>query len=309
MKRLALTVTLAMAFIGCDRKPAFVEKDVQTKRVKIEMETSEVVEDAASAADAESAFADASGAQSSEANVGTAQASNPNAIGSTAVSASSSSSPSVKDNKKSAERRSERGDSAREEVKENEDASSSPEGKAEETGGSKPSHENPSHASEKTGDSDEDDKDGSEAGSIQSCAKQAGVDKSSIIALKGSLPLDIKPTDVFFLHISGNRRFVKLKLSSEESGVKVKAICVFVAGNQSAANLEINLPVTNIFHKGRGNRSKGNIVVLEKGRVEHSFADLAGNQSSFVMRSPHEADCQGFEKRLRGNASSASCSK
>lgn len=147
--------------------------------------------------------------------------------------------------------------------------------------------------SDKAADKRRDNEPGQGGGAEGSdCAVSAGIARERVKVNGSQKSLTLAPQEAFALKVSGNTNQVKLKMTSENPGARIAAICLFVTGNQSHVTLDIGVSVGKIFVKARGNKALVEATVSKDGVIENLQVDAAGNQPSIIMRGEGSYPCE-----------------
>jgi hypothetical protein len=130
------------------------------------------------------------------------------------------------------------------------------------------------------------------------CAKLTGV-PSEKIKVSGSLS-DIKLSNnqPLALKVTGNKNLVTLDLTKQAPTTLVKAICIFIAGNQNSIKLDVALHIQSIFVTARGNQSKVEINTKQNSTIDHIDMDAKGNRSLMEISGAGSYPCEGSNSAI-----------
>ncbi len=131
-----------------------------------------------------------------------------------------------------------------------------------------------------------------EDGSEQAdCAKLSGV-KLENVKVSGSLNnIVITKQDALAFKVTGNQNLVTVDLKNQPAESLVKAICIFVAGNQNQIKLEIGNHVGAIYVIARGNQPQINISALKGSVIDTIEMDAKGNGGKLSVSGEGKFPC------------------
>ncbi|MBC7658697.1 MAG: hypothetical protein H7249_03230 [Chitinophagaceae bacterium] len=134
--------------------------------------------------------------------------------------------------------------------------------------------------------------------SVGDCAKLAGV-SSDQVKVNGSVK-DIKLTSQqpLALKVTGNKNLVTLNLATQAPATQVKAICLFLAGNQNSVNILVGIHVGAIFVKARGHLAKVEIQTTKDSVIESIDMDAQGNGGSLSIAGEGSFPCDGLNPSI-----------
>ncbi len=140
----------------------------------------------------------------------------------------------------------------------------------------------------------------------KACADILGVPLSRVHLVSREQDVSVQQGGVIAVKLTGNKSRLNLKLEGNGDGAKVKGVCLFLAGNQSTANVKIGgLEVESLVYVGRGNQSQGTVQVNDSGSIGKIAGDLAGNQAKLTVSGEGQHPCDGV--RTRGNGTAFVC--
>lgn len=140
----------------------------------------------------------------------------------------------------------------------------------------------------------------------KACADILGVPLSRVHLVSREQDVSVQQGGVIAVKLTGNKSRLNLKLEGNGDGAKVKGVCLFLAGNQSTANVKIGgLEVESLVYVGRGNQSQGTVQVNGTGSIGKIAGDLAGNQAKLTVSGEGQHPCDGV--RTRGNGTAFVC--
>lgn len=128
-----------------------------------------------------------------------------------------------------------------------------------------------------------------EANSVLSPAQQC----ASVGNKQGNQSKTITNSGSHFLEqgrfkIAGNKTTVMLY---SDTGSQLEAACVFLAGNQSNAQVIVEGSIDKLIIIGRGNQVTTTVLVNEGGRIGEFILDFEGNNPSFFTSGGGEFNC------------------
>ena len=139
-------------------------------------------------------------------------------------------------------------------------------------------------------------------GELAACAKLNGVSKERVKVVGNQSSATITANSVLAIKVAGNRSDLSLSLGG--SG-EIAAICLFVAGNQSRATIDVDVAMGNLIYVGRGNQSRGDVSVGQDGSLSNIVANLSGNQAALNVGGTGSYSCA--KAVVKGNRSSMTC--
>lgn len=139
----------------------------------------------------------------------------------------------------------------------------------------------------------------------KACAEILGVPVTQVHLVSQESDITVQQNGVIAVKLTGNKSRLNLNLAGTAEGAKVKGVCLFLAGNQSTADVKVGLEVGTLVYVGRGNQSQGTVTVAEAGVIQKLAGDLSGNQSRLSITGAGDHPCE--KVRTRGNDSSFVC--
>lgn len=136
------------------------------------------------------------------------------------------------------------------------------------------------------------------------CAKLTGVDAKQIHVMGNQTSKSITANSVIAARVTGNRSNLNLNLQGGEE-TYVRGLCLFVAGNQGSAKVNVGLHLGQLLYVGRGNRSRGEVYVAANGKIDQVVANLSGNATTLQVAGPGNYYCAA--SRVSGNSGGVSC--
>jgi len=141
-------------------------------------------------------------------------------------------------------------------------------------------------------------------GELDLCARLTGSDVDRIHVMGNNNQQRITANSVVAAKVTGNRSSFTLNLQGDEN-TYVRGICIFVAGNQGSANVNVGVHLGQLLFVARGNRGSGSVHVQEGGRIDQVVSSLSGNATRLNVSGPGRFVCG--ESRVSGNAEGVNC--
>jgi hypothetical protein len=141
---------------------------------------------------------------------------------------------------------------------------------------------------------------------IKRCIGHFGINEERLVQVNAGSNQRVELASSSVLLIRLNSSHLQLDLSlGENSEQKLRGVCLFVTGNQSTVNLNLNLELEGLVMYMRGNQSNAKIHVNQDAALEQMLFDLRGNQQVAEVTGTGYYDCSHVI--LKGNDSSLTC--
>ncbi len=126
------------------------------------------------------------------------------------------------------------------------------------------------------------------------CSKITGASVSSIRLTGKNTARKITSSDVLAIKLAGSRSDLDLSLAGASS---IRGLCLFLAGNESRATVNVGVHLGSLVYIGRGNRSSANIVIEQGGSLGALAGDLNGNSANLSIFGGEDFPCETVLQR------------
>ncbi|MBC7659210.1 MAG: hypothetical protein H7249_05825 [Chitinophagaceae bacterium] len=148
----------------------------------------------------------------------------------------------------------------------------------------------------KAGSSDNDEKE-----SLAECSKLTGVAVEAIKVAGSENDILLDPHQAFVLRETGNKNSIKIDFKATPENPHVKAICVFIAGNQNEVRLNVANHIDSIFVVMRGNHASMDIATVKGSVIDSIEMDAKGNGGQLVLSGEGQFPCDKGNQSIHCN--------
>jgi len=124
---------------------------------------------------------------------------------------------------------------------------------------------------------------GADKEGVADCAKLTGLDASRIKVAGSTQNIKLSSQQGLSMKVTGNKNVVTLDLASQPVDTVVKAICIFIAGNQNTIELDIGVHVQTLAIIARGNRPSIQVSTTEGSIIDSIKFDAKGNGGKLTV--------------------------
>ena len=123
------------------------------------------------------------------------------------------------------------------------------------------------------------------------CVKLSGTNSEKVKVSGSEKNIVITNQDALAFRVTGNKNLVTVDLKSQPVESQVKAICLFIAGNQNRVKLEISNHVGAIYIVSRGNQAQVEIATLKGSLIDTIDMDAKGNSGGLSLTGEGKFPC------------------
>jgi hypothetical protein len=130
-----------------------------------------------------------------------------------------------------------------------------------------------------------------------SCSKIAGV-KAGQVKISGSeQDIVIAKDNALAFRVTGNKNTVKVDLTARSEGT-IKAICLFIAGNQNKIEIDNANHLAAVYIIARGNKAKVEILNRKGSAIDRIDLDAKGNSASLELTGEGNYPCDKSNENI-----------
>jgi hypothetical protein len=139
------------------------------------------------------------------------------------------------------------------------------------------------------------------------CARLQGVETDDVQLADQPANIQLTEESIYGFKILGNQSILDIQMIGLQDH-KTQGICVFLAGNQPEAMIQIDqITVSRLIIIARGNQAKATINYLNGGSTDQQMIDMSGNRASVAITGANPLTCQETLLRRQGENTEFSC--